>query len=184
MPFSLQSVRRRLGALLRGPAPRPGRAKPPARTPSGGIAAPEGTRPYPGDATHLPDTTYRPHPDGDPDPGEIVWTWVPFEEDHTIGKDRPVLVIGHAGDWLIALALTSRDHDRDEHQERAEGREWVDIGRGPWDRRGRPSEARVNRLLQLDPAAVRREGAVLDESRYAAVIRAARALHHGGRNRP
>lgn len=25
-------------------------------------------------------TEYAPDPDGDPDPGEIVWTWVPFEE--------------------------------------------------------------------------------------------------------
>lgn len=183
MPFSLQSVRRRLGALLRGPAPRPGRARPQDRRGGGGVPAPEGTRPYPGDARRLPDTTYRPHPDGDPDPGEIVWTWVPFEEDHSVGKDRPVLVIGHAGDWLVALALTSRDHDRDEHQERAAGREWVDIGRGPWDRQGRPSEIRVNRLLQLEPAAVRREGAVLDENRYAAVIRAARDFHEGGGRR-
>ncbi len=49
---------------------------------------------YPGDATTLPDTTYAPAPDGNPDPGEIVWTWVPYEEDHSQGKDRPVLVIG------------------------------------------------------------------------------------------
>ena len=25
-------------------------------------------------------TEYSPAHDGDPDPGEIVWTWVPFEE--------------------------------------------------------------------------------------------------------
>jgi hypothetical protein len=25
-------------------------------------------------------TEYAPDHDGDPDPGEIVWTWVPFEE--------------------------------------------------------------------------------------------------------
>jgi hypothetical protein len=125
----------------------------------------------------VPDTTYRPHLDGEPDPGEIVWTWVPYEEDHRVGKDRPVLVIGHEGDWLVGLSLTSRDHDRDEHQERSAGREWVDIGHGPWDHRGRPSEVRVNRLLRLDPAGVRREGAVLDENRYAAVVRAVRSLH-------
>lgn len=135
-----------------------------------------GSRPYPGDATRLPVTAYAPQLDGDPDPGEIVWAWVPYEEDHTVGKDRPVLVVGHEGDWLVAMSLTSRDHDRDEHQERAAGREWVDIGTGPWDQRGRPSEVRVNRLVRLDPRSVRREGAVLDEGRYAAVIRAARRL--------
>lgn len=137
---------------------------------------PAGTRPYPGDATRLPEARYAPQPDGDPDPGEIVWAWVPFEEDHAVGKDRPVLVVGHEGDWLVAMSLTSRDHDRDEHQERAAGREWVDIGAGPWDPRGRSSEVRTNRLLRLDPAAVRREGAVLDRERYAAVIRAARTV--------
>ncbi len=135
---------------------------------------PEGTRPYPGDARRLPDTTYRPHPDGEPDPGEVVWAWVPFEEDHTQGKDRPVLVIGHDGDWLVALSLTSQDHDRDEHQERAAGREWVDIGSGPWDGRGRPSEVRVNRLICIDPDSVRREGAVLPRKRYDEVMNALR----------
>lgn len=130
--------------------------------------------PYRGDATTLPDMTYAPDPDGAPDPGEIVWSWVPYEEDHTRGKDRPVLVIGHEGELLIGLQLTSQDHDRDEHQERRAGREWVDIGTGGWDLRGRSSEVRVNRLLRLDPTYVRREGAVLSRDRYADVIAAVR----------
>ncbi|WP_306216590.1 type II toxin-antitoxin system PemK/MazF family toxin [Terrabacter sp. Ter38] len=134
--------------------------------------------PYPGDATSLPDTTYAPRPDGRPDPGEIVWTWVPYEEDHSQGKDRPVLVIGREGDWLVALPLTSKDHDRDEQQERRSGREWVDIGTGAWDGRGRPSEVRVNRLVRVDPDRVRREGAVLPRDRYDEVVAAARG-HHG-----
>lgn len=132
---------------------------------------------YPGDATALTDTGYAPKPDGRPDPGEIVWTWVPYEEDYTQGKDRPVLVIGRDGGWLVALALTSKDHDRDEQQERRAGREWVDIGSGAWDRRGRPSEVRVNRLIRVDPQAVRREGAVLPRERYEEVI--AEARRHG-----
>jgi hypothetical protein len=130
---------------------------------------------YPGDATTLPDTTYSPAPDGNPDPGEIVWTWVPYEEDHSQGKDRPVLVIGRDGGWLVALPLTSKDHDVDEQQERRSGREWVDIGTGRWDPRGRPSEVRVNRLVRVDPANVRREGAVLPRDRYERVIAAAQA---------
>ena len=40
---------------------------------------------------------YAPEHDGHPDPGEVVWTWVPFEEDATRGKDRPVVVLGWAG---------------------------------------------------------------------------------------
>ena len=37
---------------------------------------------------------YAPDLDGRADPGEIVWTWVVFEDDPTRGKDRPVLVVG------------------------------------------------------------------------------------------
>ena len=39
-------------------------------------------------------TSYEPEADGQPDPGEVVWGWVPFEEDPSQGKDRPVLLIG------------------------------------------------------------------------------------------
>ena len=69
--------------------------------------------------------------------------------------------------------LTSKDHDRDAAQEARDGRFWLDIGSGAWDAQGRPSEVRVNRLLEVDPEAVRREGAVLDEARFAAVLAAA-----------
>ena len=133
--------------------------------------APE-QHPYPGDFGGTPDFEYAPKPDGRPDPGEIVWTWVPYEEDHSRGKDRPVLLVGREGEWLLALPLTSKDHDRDADQERRAGREWVDIGSGPWDRRGRPSEVCLNRVLRVDPSAVRREGAVLDQHLFDAVARA------------
>jgi hypothetical protein len=109
---------------------------------------------------------YRPRQDGKPDPGEIVWAWVPFEEGDGRGKDRPVLVVGRDGDGLLALMMTSKDHDRDAADEARHGRHWVDIGSGPWDRQGRPSEVRVDRVLRIDPADVRREGATLDRDRF------------------
>ena len=115
------------------------------------------------------DIAYDPHPDGRPDPGEVVWTWVPYEDDPTQGKDRPVLIVARQGTSLVALPMTSKDHDRDVSQEAAEGRFWFDVGAGPWDRDGRPSEVRLNRFLTVDPADVRREGAVLDEARFNAV---------------
>ncbi|WP_034720191.1 type II toxin-antitoxin system PemK/MazF family toxin [Intrasporangium chromatireducens] len=181
MPRPLAALRRRLTDLLRpalrprggGLAPRPG-----AATPRKGGTAAYGS--YPGDATTLPDMTYAGDDDGTVDPGEVVWTWVPYEEDHSQGKDRPVLVIGREGPWLIALQLTSQDHDRDAAQERRAGRLWVDIGTGPWDGRGRPSEVRVNRLIRIDPRAVRREGAVLPRPTYEAVVTAVRAAHRRG----
>ncbi len=116
------------------------------------------------------DITYAPKPDGRPDPGEIVWAWVPYEEDAARGKDRPVLIIGRDGEKLIGLMLTSKDHDRDHAQEALEGRYWTDIGSGPWDHEGRPSEVRTNRLIPLDPDGIRREGAVLDEARFNQVV--------------
>lgn len=112
--------------------------------------------------------------DGRPDPGEVCWAWVPYEEDASQGKDRPVLVIGTQGADLLALQLTSQDHDRDADQERRAGRLWMDVGTGAWDAQARPSEVRLNRLLRLDPSGVRREGAALDRARFDAVLAAAR----------
>ncbi|ASK64671.1 hypothetical protein CFK39_01125 [Brachybacterium avium] len=131
---------------------------------------------------------YEPHADDRPDPGEVVWAWVPYEEDITQGKDRPVLVIAEesadrggsdgSGQVLVALMLTSRDRAAegavatDEH-----GSTWVDIGAGGWDRRGRPSEVRADRLLRLSPEAVRREGGRLDRERYDRVAAVVRDVH-------
>ena len=121
----------------------------------------------------IPRFRYSPRADGRPDPGEVVWTWVPYEEDPTQGKDRPVLVIGEEGGQLLALGLTSRDHDVDAAQESRDGRLWMDIGTGAWDARRRPSEVRLNRVLRVDPAGVRREGAALPEDMFNAVLEAA-----------
>jgi hypothetical protein len=117
---------------------------------------------------------YAPERDGEPDPGEVCWAWVPYEDDPRQGKDRPVLIIGTEGNALLALQLTSKDHDRDAAQEASWGRIWMDIGTGRWDRQGRPSEVRLDRLLRLDPTAVRREGAALDEGIFQQVMVAAR----------
>jgi hypothetical protein len=134
-------------------------------------------RPYPGDFHGSPQLEYRPHPDGDADPGEIVWTWVPYEEDHTQGKDRPVMIIGHDRDWLIGLMLTSQDHGQVNGAERIDGRVWCDIGTGPWDPQGRPSEVRLDRILRVDPTRVRREGAGIDLHRFTEVAKRLRHWH-------
>jgi len=118
--------------------------------------------------------TYAPQADGNPDPGEVVWAWVPYEEDASRGKDRPVLLLAREGDAWLALAMTSKDHDRDAEQEAAEGRFWMDIGSGAWDTRGRDSEVRLDRLLRLDAASVRREGCALSAQVFDAVVVAAR----------
>ena len=118
-------------------------------------------------------TEYAPQSDGSPDPGEVVWAWVPYEDDPDRGKDRPVLVIGLDGPALLGLQLTSKDHDRDAAQEASVGRFWMDVGTGAWDSQRRPSEVRLDRLLRLDPTAVRREGAALARPVFDAVVAAA-----------
>jgi hypothetical protein len=105
---------------------------------------------------------YAPEPDGRADPGEIVWTWVVYEDDPTRGKDRPVLIVGRARETLLALMLSSqREHDGE--------RDWLALGTGDWDRERRPSWIRLDRVLTVHEDAVRREGAVLDRRRFDAV---------------
>ena len=121
---------------------------------------------------------YAPEHDAEPDPGEVVWTWVPYEDDPTQGKDRPVLVLARTDDGhLLCLQLTSQDHDRDAAGEARWGRHWMDVGTGAWDRERRPSEVRLDRLLELDPGAVRREGAALSRPVFDSVVQRAREFH-------
>ena len=70
---------------------------------------------------------YTPSLDGDPDPGEVVWTWVPYEEDPTLGKDRPVVIIGRHGALLSGSPspprrITARSRSVPGHGTAAAGR--------------------------------------------------------------
>jgi hypothetical protein len=123
-------------------------------------------------------TTYSPEADGLPDPGEVVWTWVAYEDDPAQGKDRPVLVLSRPEPgMMLGLLMTSKDHDRDAEQEARWGRIWMDVGVGDWDRERRASEVRLDRLLRLREGDVRREGAALDSGIFHAVAAAAIELH-------
>jgi hypothetical protein len=122
-------------------------------------------------------TSYEPEQDGEPDPGEVVWAWVPYEDDPERGKDRPVLVLGRDGSELYCLQLTSKDHDRDAEDEARFGRYWMDVGSGEWDKHSRPSEVRLDRLLRMPEAGVRREGAAIAKEMFDSVVAAAREYH-------
>lgn len=169
---------RRVGAALVRAASSPRARRRPSSTPAPGpTPAPSPVPPsrqgaYRGDFDGRASITYSPRLDGDADPGEVVWAWVPYEEDHRKGKDRPVLVIATADGDLLGLMLTSKDHDR--RQGPDDRRRFFDLGSGDWDRQGRPSEVRLDRVLRLAPSAVRREGAILDRRRFDAVAAAAR----------
>ncbi len=111
---------------------------------------------------------YAPQPDGRADPGEVVWTWVPYEEDASRGKDRPVLVVGRDGSRLLGLMLSS-NADRDGQ------RGWLALGAGTWDAEQRPSWIRLDRVLDVEEDGIRREGAVLTRDRFDRVAAALRA---------
>lgn len=168
---------RKIAAAALRAAGRASTRQPGRRTRSGAQVSGAQRAPYPGDFTGTARLEYAPRRDGRPDPGEVVWTWVPYEDDASRGKDRPVLVVARDDPWLLALMLSSKDHEgpgSDEQDERRFGRTWLDLGPGAWDRQQRPSQVRTDRVLRVDPAAVRREGSELDATRFeqvAAVLR-------------
>lgn len=200
---ALQDSRRDGGT--RGDARSTGRSSTPARREGGGSAdgrtAGGGAagRGADGGAAALADRdtsspvtmTYAPYPDDVPDPGEVVWAWVHYEESLEQGKDRPVLVIAledaadggtdGSGPTLVALMLTSKDRvgsgdtSRDEH-----GNLWVDVGTGDWDSQGRASEVRADRLLRIAPGAVRRADGRLPAEAFERVAAAVRSAHGWG----
>ncbi len=111
---------------------------------------------------------YAPDLDGRADPGEIVWTWVVYEDDPTRGKDRPVLVVGRDRDVLLGLMVSSQERH-------AADRDWVGIGAGAWDDEGRQSWVRLDRVLDVPEEGIRREGAILDRAVFDVIAARLRA---------
>ncbi|MFY1689972.1 type II toxin-antitoxin system PemK/MazF family toxin [Plantactinospora sp. WMMB782] len=139
------------------------------RTPKGGAGAipAQPARRRQVSALQRRELSYAPEPDGQADPGEIVWTWVPYEDDPRQGKDRPVLVVGRVSRTLFGLMLSSQS-------DRNGQRHWLALGPGEWDRDNRPSWIRLDRVLTMREDSIRREGAVLDRVRFDRVGRALR----------
>ncbi|MDT5245919.1 MAG: hypothetical protein QOD36_3295 [Mycobacterium sp.] len=111
---------------------------------------------------------YAPDLDGRADPGEIVWTWVVYEDDPSRGKDRPVLVVGRDRSTLLGLMLSSQDHHRNDPN-------WVGIGSGSWDYESRQSWVRLDRVLDVPEEGIRREGAILELETFELVATRLRA---------
>lgn len=112
---------------------------------------------------------YAPDPDGAADPGEIVWTWVPYEEDEAVGKDRPIVVVARDGEVLYGLMLSSNPrHDGQPG--------WLRLGAGAWDAEHRVSHVRLDRVLELPEHGIRREGSVLRRDRFDHLAAALRAM--------
>ena len=105
---------------------------------------------------------YAPSRNALPDSGEVIWTWVPYEENDGRGKDRPVLVIGReSAQRVYAVRMTSKAHGGD--------RDFLSIGSGAWDSQGRESWVDIEQLYSVHNDGMRREAAVLDQGRYGRV---------------
>lgn len=156
-----------LNGILR-PRRRPAPSHAPTRAvPAESRSGPAATVEVPPPASDALRITYAPDKDGDPDAGEIVWTWVPYTENDGRGKDRPVLVIARQSqERVYAVRLTSKAHDGD--------RDFLAIGPGEWDAQGRPSWIDIEQLYSVHREGMPREASALELDRF---LRVADALH-------
>jgi len=106
-----------------------------------------------------------------------VAPWSPSGGAPPRGRARPALARARHETRLVVAQMTSKDHDRDAAQEARWGRFWHDVGTGDWDRQGRPSEVRLDRLLLVEPTSVRREGATMNREVFDGVVAALRHHH-------
>lgn len=111
---------------------------------------------------------YAPNLNGRADPGEVVWTWVAYEDHPDDGKDRPVLVVGRDHRILLGLMLSSQPRHQDDAN-------WLGIGAGSWDYDGRSSWVRLDRILDVPEEGIRREGAILNHAVFETVAARLRA---------
>jgi len=102
---------------------------------------------------------YRPrHPDGHPDPGEVVWAHVPFEDNPKVGKNRPVLIVGRTKDGnLVGVQLTSKTHHP---------------GSIPieWGDKNIASHIRPERFIQVDKSNYFKEGSYIKKPKFQDIV--------------
>lgn len=111
--------------------------------------------------------SYAPKLDGEPDPGEVIWTWVPYVEQDGRGKDRPVLILARldAMSWA-ACYLSTKHHSG-----------FVSVGTGSWDSQGRESFLSPERVLRVTDAGMRRESTGIDRASYDRAVQAVMRWH-------
>jgi hypothetical protein len=73
------------------------------------------------------------------------------------------MIIGRRGEMLVGVPLTTKRDDREPQ---------VEVGVGTWDHDRRVSYARIWRMFDVDPKAMRREGAIVDRDRFVEVVKA------------
>lgn len=102
---------------------------------------------------------YAPDMDGQADPGEVVWIWAPTDGPGQPPRERAMIVVGRTRSTILGLLISCNpEHRTDE--------DWIDIGAGVWDERGRQSWVRIDRILEVSELGTRRQGTVLPRGRF------------------
>jgi hypothetical protein len=87
----------------------------------------------------------------------VVWAWARLGDEP--GRDLPVLVIGRDDATLLGLVLTGDPAPAADH-------DWISVGPATWADERHPAWVRVDHVLDVPEAGIRREGAVLDRPAF------------------
>lgn len=102
---------------------------------------------------------YAPDMDGQADPGEVVWIWAPTDGPSSPPQERSMVVVGRTRSTILGLLISCNpEHRTDE--------DWIEIGAGGWDERGRQSWVRLDRILEVSELGIRRQGTVIPRGRF------------------
>ncbi|APT85230.1 type II toxin-antitoxin system PemK/MazF family toxin [Corynebacterium aquilae] len=101
---------------------------------------------------------YAPDMDGQADPGEVVWVWVP---DETTGsaQERALVVVGRTRQHILGLLISPNSQHATEST-------WLDIGSGAWDTSGKNCWVRLDKVVRVAEDAIRRQGAIMPRRRF------------------
>ena len=98
---------------------------------------------------------YAPDMDGQAEPGEVVWFYVPA----TPPRERSMLVIGRDRHEVLGLLISSNDDHADDDA-------WLPIGSGEWKTTGEPCWVRLDKTLSIPETDLRRRGAIFPPRRF------------------
>lgn len=102
---------------------------------------------------------YAPDMDGQADPGEVVWIWVSADGPQLPAKERAMVVVGRSRSSILGLLISCNPEHRGDE-------DWLDIGSGVWDQRGRQSWVRLDRVLEVGELGIRRQGTAIPRGRF------------------
>lgn len=102
---------------------------------------------------------YAPDMDGQTDPGEVVWIWAPADGPGKPPRERAMVVVGRNRNSILGLLISCNPEHRNDDN-------WLDIGSGGWDPRGRQSWVRLDRIIEVSELGIRRQGTVIPQGRF------------------